>query len=69
MKSPNGLHNLPIDSVVKTYGFGASPVKATIVSKQRHSDDTYGVQTDYGATGRILPDDIVQVVSVSSRKD
>lgn len=66
--STNGPDNLPLDSIVDTFGFGAEPVRCTIVSRQR-PDGTYGVQSLKGAYNRIHADDIVRVVDVSTRND
>ncbi len=67
MKSPNGLNDLPIDSVVDCFGFGAEPKRCVVLSKQRDSDATYmvGTQGDTGNVQRIHPDDIVKVLKVA----
>jgi len=60
-KTEHGPDNLPIDSIVLTYGFGAEPVKAVVLENQR-LDGTYNVHSlDSKSPNRIHAHEIVSV--------
>lgn len=61
----NGLNNLPVSSIVETFGFGATS-KTCIVLQRQRPNGTYlvGVRGDTANVQRIHPDDIVRVIHV-----
>lgn len=60
--SPNGLNGLPIDSLIRTFGFGAEAQSAIILSKQKE-DGSYAVAllSDRTIQSFIWPDEILSV--------
>ncbi len=63
MKSIHGLNDLPVDTEILTYGYGATPVKAIVLQRQTSDGRMLvGRKDDTGNVQRITPDDIVKVI-------